>query len=245
MLALVLVYTWALSVAWKRGWFQKMWETLKEIIRKVVGGSGGVIAKEERQPITHDSVHHYYGGHEITKAVEDVWSPIETVIAAAEHQIRREVAASKSYRNDPSLVYAGHPWMEFVRSGGAEYLGWSRDYSPGPSPLQRRQNEEPAIDLLEHLQKGLLDSGDMVPLITSYDLDGRPIYAKAVPASQPKPDVVTLATRTARPNRMRLPQEVYDPDDGTHLGTISVCSGCGSATDPCDCYYEMRAAWSV
>lgn len=206
------------------------------------------------------AIHTYYGGHEITKAVEDIWSPIETVIEAVEHQMMREARASKSYREDATLIYEGHPWMAFVRSGGAEYLGWSRDHVPGPSPVQRRRQnygyvmsergreamtarpvrigeEKPAVDLLEYMQKGLLEAGDVVPLIVSYDVDGRPIYDKRVSASTGKEHLRNASgkvVRTQTQSHVKREVKVIDPDSGEFLGSVGVCA-CGDCeSEPWD-----------
>lgn len=49
---------------------------------------------------------------------------------AVERLCRSEAGASESYRKQPDLLYDGHPWMQFVATGEAAYLGWE----PGQRP---------------------------------------------------------------------------------------------------------------
>lgn len=65
-----------------------------------------------------------YGIEDLTRMIDDVYSPIEDVIKEVERLCRREAQASTYYRAHPKLLFPGHPWLAFVAAGGAEYLGW-------------------------------------------------------------------------------------------------------------------------
>lgn len=67
---------------------------------------------------------YYAGGGDLDRLIADPAASIHDVIREVENLCDREFHASKYYRDNPHLQYAGHPWMKFVASGNAAYLGW-------------------------------------------------------------------------------------------------------------------------
>lgn len=68
----------------------------------------------------------YYAGGTSTleRLITDTSVDISEVVSEVERLCRREEGASKYYRDHPELLYPSHPWMRFVASGEAAYLGW-------------------------------------------------------------------------------------------------------------------------
>lgn len=235
-LALALCFTFAMVVA-------SHYRVRTTPTHPVIEGS---LAKEPEE-----SLHVYYGGHGITKAVEDLWSPVSTIVEAVEKQCDYEVQVSKRLMEKRHHdLYPSHPWMAFVRKGGAVYLGWPTDFSDiGSESPRERYRKGPTREMYSagHIPvEGSIEQGtskevvdltdffktrpiqgyeayDQVPLITGYDRDGRPIYA-----------------------RREVP--VMDPDTGEHLGTVSLCETCGECVGDGSCRAcgeDMRSVWGV
>lgn len=74
-----------------------------------------------------------YSDDKLTALINDVTVPIEDVIREVERLCTREAHAAQYYRDNPHLVFRGHPWLRFVASGGAEYLGWNIGEAEGSS----------------------------------------------------------------------------------------------------------------
>lgn len=67
----------------------------------------------------------YYGGRaDLDQLIADPAADITEVVKLVERMCDREAAASTYYREHPELLEGWHPWLEFVRSGSAAYLGW-------------------------------------------------------------------------------------------------------------------------
>lgn len=79
------------------------------------------------EPAQFGSLFNYYrGGRRVTAAVEDVFSPIETVIAAVEAEIEHEVHCFRMYARPETRGFGqlqtGHPWREFLATDDGAYL---------------------------------------------------------------------------------------------------------------------------
>lgn len=236
-----------LVILWQHG-LTGLFAMTQTVVERLAHGKPAPVEVKPEEPI-----HVYYGGHEITKAVEDIWSPISTVIEAVERQCRREAQASLRYMADRhTLLYPSHPWMAFVRAGGAEYLGWPRDFNDiGPeSPSARRGptremymrghvpvgswavgDEKEVVDLTNFFGTRPIqrdEASNVVPLIVGYDVDARPIYDRRVPATAGKEHISQVQ------KHVRREVKVNDPDTGEYLGSVSVCA-CGDCeSEPWD-----------
>jgi hypothetical protein len=74
---------------------------------------------------------YYAGGSGLAELIADPSVDIHEVVREVERLCDREAHASKYYRENPHLQYAGHPWMKFVASGAATHLGWYNDTEEG------------------------------------------------------------------------------------------------------------------
>lgn len=171
-------------------------------------------------PVPPAPLHHYYGGHEITKAVEDVFAPIATVITAVEKQCEKEWRASQSYMRDRHrLLYPSHPWMTYVRTGSAEWLGWAKDFSDigreNPADRYRgKQQYDIAAAYLKAVQRQQLnrpsEATSIVPLLvpgeteTITTLDGT---SRIIRIDPPASATSTTCAYCGQPEH---------PYDGTH-----------------------------
>lgn len=92
--------------------------------------SGGpvrsVVVSERDEPelLAPANSRYYAGSWTLDRLIADLSVDIHEVVEEVERLCRREEGASKSYREHPELLYPSHPWMRFVASGGASYLGW-------------------------------------------------------------------------------------------------------------------------
>lgn len=66
----------------------------------------------------------------LDRLVADPNADIADVVREVERLCRREEGASQYYREHPDLLGNWHPWLEFVKTGEAAYLGWSSDATP-------------------------------------------------------------------------------------------------------------------
>lgn len=66
----------------------------------------------------------YASDGDLDRMIDDITVDIRDVVAEVERLCRREAGASEYYRANPHLQYPGHPWLEFVKTGQAAYLGW-------------------------------------------------------------------------------------------------------------------------
>lgn len=73
---------------------------------------------------------YYAGSWHLDKLVADPSVDIEEVVLEVERLCRCEAGASESYREQPNLLYPGHPWAAFVATGNAAYLGWEAEREP-------------------------------------------------------------------------------------------------------------------
>jgi len=60
----------------------------------------------------------------LDRLIDDPMGDIHDVVREVERLCDREAGASEYYRKHPELLYPSHPWMGFVASGQAAYLGW-------------------------------------------------------------------------------------------------------------------------
>lgn len=69
----------------------------------------------------------YRGRERLDAMIEDHSIDIAEVIAEVERLCRGDAHAAVYYRENPHLNYRGHPWHQYVATGQAEHLGWSRE----------------------------------------------------------------------------------------------------------------------
>lgn len=109
-------------------------------LRRSVGGpvrGNGLVRLEpgekfvdaERRPVrvateTTGSPRHYVGRGDLDRLIADPAVDIHDVVREVERVCDREAGASAYYRDNPDLLYPNHPWMRFVATGEAAYLGW-------------------------------------------------------------------------------------------------------------------------
>lgn len=62
----------------------------------------------------------------LNRLINDPTGDIHEVVREVERLCSREAGASESYRKQPDLLYPSHPWMQFVATGEAAYLGWEK-----------------------------------------------------------------------------------------------------------------------
>jgi hypothetical protein len=73
------------------------------------------------------SFRYYAGGSRLRELVTDPSADINEVVREAERLCNREFHAAEYYRKHPELLYPAHPWMKFVATGEAAYLGWDAE----------------------------------------------------------------------------------------------------------------------
>lgn len=78
-----------------------------------------------------EPVHYYVGRGALDRLIADPGADVSEIIKQVEWLCDREAHASEYYRENPHLQYKGHPWMQFVASGGAIHLGWPADPTEG------------------------------------------------------------------------------------------------------------------
>jgi hypothetical protein len=67
---------------------------------------------------------YYAGAWDLDRLIADPSVDISLVVCEVERLCRREAGASKYYEDNPTLLFPDHPWIAFVASGEAAYLGW-------------------------------------------------------------------------------------------------------------------------
>lgn len=74
--------------------------------------------------------HRYYAGRgSLDTLIADFSVDISDVVREVEWLCNREAQAATYYREHPELQYRGHPWLAFVDTGEAAYLGWDSQSS--------------------------------------------------------------------------------------------------------------------
>ena len=68
---------------------------------------------------------HYAADGTLDRLIADPASDIHDVVTEVERLCDREAHASQYYRDHPELLGNWHPWLEFVKTGEAAYLGWT------------------------------------------------------------------------------------------------------------------------
>lgn len=66
----------------------------------------------------------YAGDGTLNRLIADPMGDIHEVVREVERLCRREAHAAQYYRDHPELLGHWHPWLEFVATGEAAYLGW-------------------------------------------------------------------------------------------------------------------------
>lgn len=66
----------------------------------------------------------YAGDGTLNRLIADPMGDIHEVVREVERLCRREAYAAQYYRDHPELLGHWHPWLAFVSTGEAAYLGW-------------------------------------------------------------------------------------------------------------------------
>lgn len=72
---------------------------------------------------------YYANDGTLDRLIADPEADIHDVVREVERLCRREEGASQYYREHPELLRGWHPWLDFVKTGQAAYLGWFPDDS--------------------------------------------------------------------------------------------------------------------
>lgn len=75
-------------------------------------------------PSPYQSWRYYGGSGDLDRLIADPSVDIHDVVREVERLCRGEAHASTYYREHPELLGNWHPWLEFVKTGHAAYLGW-------------------------------------------------------------------------------------------------------------------------
>jgi hypothetical protein len=77
-------------------------------------------------PAPYRSWRYYGGSATLDRLIDDPAVDIHDVIREVERLCRGEAHAAAYYRQHPELLGSWHPWLEFVKTGHAAYLGWEK-----------------------------------------------------------------------------------------------------------------------